>query len=106
MSPYAPNDADVFLADFGEVITIAGVPSVTRGLVDDVLAEQEFSEARTQSQQKVLKLKRGALAGVARVQGLTVAFPDTGALYTIDQPMAHGSSLFDWYVLQPKRSSS
>ena len=102
-SPYQPNDADVVLADFGEDLVIPGVPAGTRGLLDTELVETEFGGTRTQAQQTVLKVKRGALAGVARVQGLTVTVPAQGTVFTIDQPMPHASSLFDHYALQPKR---
>ncbi len=102
-SPFQPDDTDQFLADFGEALVIAGAPTVTRGLLDDAVLEREIAGQTTQSQQLVLKVKRGAFAGVAQVKGLMVTIPSRGQSYTIDQPMPRPSSLFDWYALQVRR---
>lgn len=103
-SPYQPNDADRVLADFGEDLVCAAAPLVTKGLLDDAILEDASGEARTQTQQVVLKVKRGAFDGI-RVQSTTVTVTSRGKVFTIDQPLPHGPSLFDWYVLQPRRSA-
>lgn len=102
-SPYQPGDADQLLADFGEALVIAGAPTVTRGLLDDVVLEREIAGQATQSQQLVLKVRRGAFAGVPTVKGLTVTIPSRGQTFAIDQPLPRPSSLFDWYALQVRR---
>lgn len=102
-SPFAPNDADTILADFGEDLVCAAVPAVTRGLVDDVVLEGEVAGQRTVTQQVVLKVKRGAF-GATKVQGTTVTITDRSKTYTIDEPLARPSSLFDFYLLQPRRT--
>lgn len=102
-SPFQPDDADLLLADFGEELVIAAAPSVTRGLLDDAVLERDIAGQTTQSQQTVLKVKRGAFAGVPTVKGLTVTVTSSAKSYVIDQPLARPSSLFDWYALQPKR---
>lgn len=82
---------------------VTSVPSVTMGLLDDVVLEREIAGQATQSQQLVLKVKRGAFEGVPTVKGLTVTITSRAKSYTIDQPLARPTSLFDWYALQPKR---
>lgn len=103
-SPYRPDDADLFLADFGEELVIAAAPTVTRGLLDDAVLEKENAGQVTQSQQVVLKVKRDAFANVATVKGITVVVPSRSKTYVIDQPLARPSSLFDFYALQLKRT--
>ena len=60
---------------------------------------------RTLSQQVVLKVKRGAFAGL-KVQGTVVTVPSRSLSYNIDEPLPRPSSLFDWYALQPRRAAS
>ena len=103
-SPFQPDDADQILDDFGEDLEITAAPTVKRGLLDDVVLEQETAGQTTQSQRLVLKVKRGAFAGLATVKGLTVSIPSRGVSYVIDQPLARPTSLFDFYVLQVKRA--
>lgn len=104
VSPCPSNAVDLLLSNFGEPVTIVGVRiGVMHGIVETAEIERARGHSPTPVQRKVLKLKRGALAGVARVQGLTVVCPDTGAIYTIDQPTAQGPSLFDWFLLQPEQ---
>lgn len=102
-SPFAPGDADQILADFGEDLVCAAVPAVTRGLLDDVVLEDEVAGQRTVSQQVVLKVKRGAFAGV-KVQGTTVTVTSRAQVYVIDETLPRPTSLFDFYILQPRRS--
>ncbi len=102
-SPFQPGDADQILADFGEDLIITGAPLVTRGLLDDAVVEREITGQSAQSQQLVLKVKRGAFDAITPVKGLTVTIPSRGKSYTIDQPLPRPTSLFDWYALQPKR---
>jgi hypothetical protein len=104
-APFQPGDADQILADFGEDLVCAAAPTVTRGLLDDIVLEGENAGQRTLSQQVVLKVKRGAFAGV-RVQGTVVTVASRNQAYTIDEPLPRPSSLFDWYALQPRRSAS
>jgi uncharacterized protein YsxB (DUF464 family) len=101
-SPFAPGDADQILADFGEDLVCAAVPAVTRGLLDDVVLEGEVAGQRTVSQQVMLKVKRGAFAGV-KVQGTTVTVTSWAQVFVIDAPLARPTSLFDHYVLQLRR---
>lgn len=102
-TPFQPGDADQILADFGEDLVCAAAPTVTRGLLDDVLLEGDSAGQRTVTQQTVLKVKRGAFAGL-RVQGSVVTVTSRAQAYTIDEPLPRPSSLFDWYALQPRRS--
>ena len=103
MSPFAPNDADTVLADFGETITCEAVPSVTRALLDDMVQAGEIADQRVVSQTLVMKVKRGAF-GTTRVQDTRVTLVDRGnARYKIDAPMPHDTSLFDHFVLAPVR---
>ncbi len=81
----------------------AAVPSVTRGLLDDMVLEGEVAGKSTQVQRLVLKVKRGAF-GTTKVQSTLVTVTSTGKVYTIDQPLPRPTSLFDFYVLQPRRS--
>lgn len=103
MSPYRPDDADLFLADFGEDITCEAVPSVTRALFDDMVQAGEIADQRVVSQALVMKVKRGAF-GTTRVQDTRVTLLDRGnARYKIDAPIPHDASLFDHFQLAPVR---
>lgn len=83
----------------------AAAPTVTRGLLDDIVMEGDNAGQRTLSQQVVLKVKRGAFAGL-KVQGTVVTVPSRSVSYSIDEPLPRPSSLFDWYALQPRRAAS
>ncbi len=99
-----PDDADEILADFGDDLVCAAVPGVTRGLVDDAVLEEENVGHRTTTQRIVLKVKKGAF-GNTKVNGTLITFTDrTPANYSIDEPLPRPSSLFDYYVLQPRRA--
>lgn len=102
-SPFQPGDADQILSDFGEDLVCAAVPAVMRGLLDDVVLDGEVAGQSTQLQHLVLKVKRGAF-GTTKVVGTLVTVTSTGKVYSIDQPLARPTSLFDFYVLQPRRS--
>lgn len=98
-SPFAPSDADQVLADFGETLICAAVPAVTVGLLDDVVADEQFGEALIGRQLTVLKVKRGAF-GATKVKDTRVTVPSRGLTYSIDQMLPRPTSLFDYYALQ------
>lgn len=100
-TPFEPNDADEILADFGEAIVCAAVPAVTRGLLDDTVAEDGFGESTVGRQLTVLKVRHGAF-GTTKVTGTQVTV--RGVAYAIDQPLPHGPSLYDHYALQVVRT--
>lgn len=103
MSPYFPDDADQVLADFGEDLVCSAAPAVTRGLIDDAVADDEFGETRVGRQVVVLKVKRGAFGDV-KVKDTRVTNTSTNKQYSIDEPLPRPSSLFDYYALQPVRT--
>lgn len=110
MDPYPHpldlHDADILLEMWGKQLACTAAPAVTRGLVDHELIERPAGEGTTLVRQLVLKVKAGAFDGLTvrntRVD-VTDAYGRTLS-YTIDQPFPQGTSLFDAFVLQPRRA--
>ncbi|WP_156799000.1 head-tail joining protein [Gemmatimonas aurantiaca] len=101
-SPYAPDDADTVLDDFAKAVVCSAAPHVTRALFDDAVVEGDVGGRAITSKQEVLKVKRGAFAGVAW-KGSTVAVPAESLTYRIERELERPSSLFDYYAIQPLR---
>lgn len=104
-SPFAPDDADLFLADFGEDLVCVAVPAVTRGLIDDDVADRDLHGGRTTVQLTTLKVKRGAF-GDTKVSDTRVTIVSRNQEYVIVGPIPRRTSLFDYYELRPVKSRS
>lgn len=104
--PLGLEDADIILETWGKQLVCAAAPAVTRGLVDPQLIERPAGEGVTLVRQIVLKVKAGSFDGLpvrnSRVD-VTDAYSRTLS-YTIDQPLPQEHSLFDAFVLQPRRT--
>jgi hypothetical protein len=103
--PFAPDDADQVLADFGQDLICAAVPAVTRGLIDTGVVEESFGETTVGKAVYVLRVKRGAF-GDTKVKSTRVDIGSPAESFTIDNPIPHPSSLFDHYALQPLRTKA
>ncbi len=104
-SPYAPNDADQVLADFGEDLVCSASTAVTRGLLDDEVVERDIQGNAAPQQIHVLRVKRGAF-GAAKVADTTVRVVSRSQDYTIVGLVPRRSSLFDHYELRVVRTRS
>lgn len=102
-SPFAPDDADQVLADFGQDLVCTAVPTVTRCLIDTGVIEEPFGEGTVGKAVFVMRVKRGAF-GTTNVKSTRVEIGSPAELYTIDSPVPHPSSIFDHYALQPVRT--
>lgn len=104
-SPFFPDDADAFLADFGEDLVCVAVPDVTRGMLDDTVVEKEINGFAKQVQLTVLKVKRGAFDDT-NVTNTRITVASRNLTYSIDSMLPRESSLFDYYALQKVRSAT
>lgn len=100
--PYCPEDANQVLADFGEDLVCAAAPEVTRGLLDDEVEDNEVAGKPTSATLLVLKVRRGAFAGIA-YKGSTVTVPGRGKSFRIERELPRQQTLFDYYSLQELR---
>jgi hypothetical protein len=106
-SPEEIRDADGLLKDWGKNLECAAAPLVTRGLVDRVVIERPAGEGSVMSKQIVLKVRTGSFDGIA-VRGTRVAVTDQQARtlqYAIDQELPSDTGLFDFFALQPWRTT-
>lgn len=97
-----PDDADTVFDDFAKAVVCSAAPHVTRAMFADAVVENDIGNRAITSKVEVLKVKRGAFAGVAW-KGSTVAIPAESLTYRIEREIERPSSIFDFYAIQPLR---
>lgn len=100
--PYCPEDAAQVLADFGKDLVCAAAPHVTRALLDDEIEDGEVAGKPTSATMHVLKVARGAFAGIA-IKGATAVFPELGQSFRIERELPRQQAIFDYYSLHELR---
>jgi hypothetical protein len=104
---YEPGDADIMLEDFGKPVQIEGLGTI-RLILDDLrFVDDHGGPVQTARGYKLVRIKRGAFAGARLADRVvTVTNEVTQSTFKLIGPVERESSLFERYVLEPRRRES